>query len=143
MKLNQATDYAFRLILYFSTLPEGTKVSATELSQNQHIPKRFLLKIMRNLILAGIIKSYRGVDGGFSLQRKPSAITLFDIIAAVEGEPELLRCLPNMENCTRDCAGMCAVYDVFREIQQELIQHLQRIDFEFLEKQEHTTDIRV
>jgi Rrf2 family protein len=143
MKLNQATDYAFRIILYFSTLPEETKVSGTELSQNQHIPKRFLLKIMRNLIAAGIIKSYRGVDGGFALQRAPSAITLFDIIAAVEGEPELLRCLPNMENCTRNCAGMCAVYDVFREIQQELIQQLQHIDFESLEKQEHRTDMRV
>lgn len=143
MKLNQATDYAFRIILYFSTLPAGTKVSGTELSQNQHIPKRFLLKIMRNLIAAEIIKSYRGVDGGFALQRTPSAITLFDIIEAVEGEPELLRCLPNMEHCTRNCAGMCAVYDVFRDIQQEFIQQLQSINFESLEKQEHIADIHI
>ena len=61
MRLNQATDYAFRMVLYLASLPEGTKITGAALAEKQNIPERFLLKIMRNLTAAGIMKSYRGV----------------------------------------------------------------------------------
>ena len=86
MRLNQATDYAFRMVLYLASLPEGTKITGAALAEKQNIPERFLLKIMRSLTKAGIMKSYRGVEGGFALQRAPKDITLFDIIDAVEGQ---------------------------------------------------------
>ena len=49
MRLNQATDYAFRMVLYLSGLPEGTKITGAALAEKQNIPERFLLKIMRSL----------------------------------------------------------------------------------------------
>ena len=58
MRLNQATDYAFRMVLYLASLPEGTKITGAALAEKQNIPERFLLKIMRNLTAAGIMKSY-------------------------------------------------------------------------------------
>ena len=64
MRLNQATDYAFRMVLYLASLPEGTKITGAALAEKQNIPERFLLKIMRSLTKAGIMKSYRGVEGG-------------------------------------------------------------------------------
>lgn len=70
MKLNQATDYAFRMVLHMSLLPNGTKITGGELAKAQKIPDRFLLKIMRNLISGNIMQSFRGVDGGFALARK-------------------------------------------------------------------------
>ena len=80
MKLNQATDYAFRMVLHMALLPSGSKITGAVLAEQELIPERFLLKIMRSLIAAGIMKSFRGVDGGFALNRSPQEISLLDVI---------------------------------------------------------------
>lgn len=136
MRLNQATDYAFRMVLYLASLPEGTKITGAALAEKQNIPERFLLKIMRSLTAAGIMKSYRGIEGGFALQRAPRDITLFDIIEAVEGQTELQRCLHDMGTCTRGCSGMCSIYAAFADIQRDLAKKLKSIHFEDLARQE-------
>lgn len=136
MRLNQATDYAFRMVLYLAALPEGTKITGAALAEKQNIPERFLLKIMRSLTAAGVMKSYRGVEGGFALQRAPKDITLFDIIEAVEGQTELQRCLHDMGSCTRGCSGICSIYAAFADIQRDLAKKLKSINFEDLAKQE-------
>ena len=76
LKFNQATDYAFRIILYMSTLPFGTRKVGAELAKTSKIPERFLLKIMRYLVNAKLLHSYRGVDGGMTLAKKPKDISL-------------------------------------------------------------------
>ena len=81
-------------------------------------------------------KSYRGVEGGFALQRAPKDITLFDIIDAVEGQTELQRCLHDIGSCSRGCSGMCSIYAAFADIQRDLAARLKSIDFETLAKQE-------
>ena len=91
MKLNQATDYAFRMVLHMALLPSGSKITGAVLAEQELIPERFLLKIMRSLIAAGIMKSFRGVDGGFALNRSPQEISLLDVIRAVEGDAYLQR----------------------------------------------------
>ncbi len=60
MKLNQATDYAFRAVLYLSKLSPGEVVEARIIAEQEHIPMRFMLKILRMLTQAGIVESYRG-----------------------------------------------------------------------------------
>lgn len=89
MKLNQATDYAFRMVLHMALLPSGSKITGAVLAEHELIPERFWLKIMRSLIAAGIMKSFRGVDGGFALNRSPQEISLLDVIRAVEGDAYL------------------------------------------------------
>ncbi|WP_337947632.1 Rrf2 family transcriptional regulator, partial [Megasphaera sp.] len=116
--------------------PEGTKITGAALAEKQNIPERFLLKIMRSLTKAGIMKSYRGVEGGFALQRAPKDITLFDIIDAVEGQTELQRCLHDIGSCSRGCSGMCSIYAAFADIQRDLAARLKSINFETLAKQE-------
>ena len=133
LKFNQATDYAFRIILYMSTLPFGTrKVGA---------PERFLLKIMRYLVNAKLLHSYRGVDGGFSLAKKPKDINLYDVVTAVEGDTYLQHCLYDSESCSRGCHGQCAVQEAVGKIQAVLIEELQKVDFETLAKRERSIHI--
>ena len=129
MRLNQATDYAFRMVLYLATCPEGTKITGAALAEKQNIPERFLLKIMRSLTAADIMKSYRGVEGGFALQRDPKDITLYDVIDAVEGQTQLQRCLADPDACTRGCGGMCSLYNAFEEIQNDLAAKLKSVNF--------------
>jgi Rrf2 family protein len=49
------------------------------------MPERFLLQILRNLVTHGILRSTRGVDGGYSLVRSPDQISLLEVIEAIEG----------------------------------------------------------
>jgi Rrf2 family protein len=49
------------------------------------MPERFLLQILRSMVTHGILQSTRGVEGGYSLARAASSITLLDIVESVEG----------------------------------------------------------
>ena len=49
------------------------------------MPERFLLQILRNLVTHGILRSTRGVEGGYTLMKPPEEISLLDIIEAIEG----------------------------------------------------------
>ena len=49
------------------------------------MPERFLLQILRNLVAHGILESTRGVDGGYTLERRPEDISLLEVIEAIDG----------------------------------------------------------
>ena len=138
MKLNQATDYAFRMVLHMAMLPSGTKITGAVLAEQELIPERFLLKIMRSLIAAGIMKSFRGVDGGFALNRDPQEISLLDVIRAVEGDAYLQRCLYDVGSCSKSCNGHCAINEAMGTIQHQLIGQLKEVNFKILAQREQT-----
>lgn len=133
MKLNQATDYAFRAIIFLAGLPEGKVVEAQAISQKEVIPMRFLLKIMPSLIRAGIVRSQRGVRGGYALDRKPSEITLLDVVEAIEGSVHINRCLEDYDYCSKKGAPACQVHQTLEQIQEKLVGELRKHSFdEFL-----------
>ena len=136
MKLNQATDYAFRMVLHMALLPSGSKITGAVLAEQELIPERFLLKIMRSLIAAGIMKSFRGVDGGFALNRSPQEISLLDVIIAVEGDAYLQRCLYDVGSCSKSCKGHCAINEAMGVIQHQLVNQLEAVNFKTLAQRE-------
>ncbi|WP_078060272.1 Rrf2 family transcriptional regulator [Desulfotomaculum copahuensis] len=129
MRLNQATDYAFRAVLHLAQLPPGEVVEAQVIAGRECIPIRFLLKILRLLTKAGIVNSHRGVGGGYALARSPEKITLLDVLTAVEGPVRINRCLVDPEFCSRQGPPHCAVHNALRAIQTTLIQQFQSYNF--------------
>ena len=134
MKLNQATDYAFRAILHLSRLPRGEVVEAKIIAEEEHIPIRFLLKIFRLLTRAGIVESYRGVSGGYALSRAPKEITIKDVVEAVEGPVRINRCLIDPEECNKRSTSRCPLHRALFSIQQTLENELEKYNFEALSK---------
>lgn len=120
MNINQATDYAFRAVLYLAGKPAGEMVEAQSIALEQVVPMRFLLKIMPSLIKAGIVKSQRGVGGGYALARSPEDISLLDILVAIEGPIFLNRCLIDEDYCSRHAAPHCLVHEALADIQARL-----------------------
>lgn len=141
MKFNQATDYAFRIMLHMASIPYGTRKVGAELAKTSNIPERFLLKIMRYLVNAKLLHSYRGVDGGFALAKKPKDISLLDVVTAIEGDTYLQHCLYDADSCSRGCHGQCAVQESIGRIQNILIEELKAVDFETLAKRERSIHI--
>ena len=136
MKLNQATDYAFRMVLHMALLPSGSKITGAVLAEQELIPERFLLKIIRSLIAAGIMKSFRGVDGAFGMNRSPQEISLLDVIRAVEGDAYLQRCLYDVGSCSKSCKGHCAINEAMGVIQHQLVNQLEAVNFTNLAQRE-------
>lgn len=124
MQLNQATDYAFRAMLHLAARPPGTVVSTQTLAASEAIPPRFLLKIMRPLSQAGLIRPHRGADGGFSLARPAAEVSLLDIIEALEGPLAIHRCLGEREACNRHCTDECPVHAALAGLQKQLADGL-------------------
>ena len=120
MNINQATDYAFRAVLYLAGQPLGEMVEAQAIAHRQVVPMRFLLKIMPSLIKAGIVKSQRGVGGGYALARSPEDISLLDVLVAIEGPIFLNRCLIDESYCSRHAAPECLVHQALSDIQKRL-----------------------
>ena len=129
MNINQATDYALRAVLYLANKPRGEAVEAHEIALRQVVPMRFLLKIMPSLVKSGIIKSKRGVGGGYYLAKDPKDISFLDVVEAVEGPVTINRCLADVAYCSRQGAPNCGVHRALGGIQEKLVAELKRHNF--------------
>jgi Rrf2 family protein len=98
--------------------PDGQVVSKQEICRTQEITPGFLVKIMQPLIDKGLVKSYRGVTGGFSLGRSPKEISLWDTIAVVQGPILLNKCTIRGGACSRD--KTCPVHPVWLKARNDL-----------------------
>lgn len=132
MRLNQATDYAFRAVLYLSLLSPGQVVEAKVISEDEHIPMRFVLKILGTLSQAGIVRSYRGMKGGYALARPPAEITMLDVIEAMEGPIRINRCLISPEECNKRYTSKCPIHRALYNAQEALRDQFRRYNFEAL-----------
>jgi Rrf2 family protein len=85
MKLSRTVSYAVQATLQLAKNESSEPVPCSQLASAGNMPERFLLQILRNLVTHGILRSTRGVDGGYSLSRSPETVSLLDVIEAIEG----------------------------------------------------------
>ncbi|MER6462935.1 Rrf2 family transcriptional regulator [Streptomyces sp. NPDC093272] len=85
MRISARADYAVRAVLELAVRQDDGPVKAEELAGAQDIPHKFLEGILGDLRRAGIVDSRRGGGGGYRLARAASAITVADLIRAVDG----------------------------------------------------------
>jgi Rrf2 family protein len=85
MKLSRTVIYALQAACQLGVAGQDIPVPSKKLAEAGNMPDRFLLQILRNLVSHGLLRSTRGVIGGYTLARTPEEISLLDIIEAVEG----------------------------------------------------------
>src|SRR4051812_9652202 len=85
MKLSRTVSYAVRATLQLAQLSAQGPVPCSKLAAEGKMPERFLLQILRNLVTHGILRSTRGVDGGYALVKPANEISLLEVIEAIEG----------------------------------------------------------
>lgn len=84
MRITAKVDYAVRAMAELAAAPDGP-VTADALAERQAIPPKFLENILADLRRGGLVRSQRGADGGYRLARPAEAVTVADVIRAVEG----------------------------------------------------------
>jgi len=85
MHISAKTDYAMRAMLVLADAPDGTWVKAEVISEQQHLPRKFLEAILSDLRRARLVESLRGADGGYRLAKPASKIFVADVMRAVDG----------------------------------------------------------
>lgn len=114
MKISQKCRYAIRGVFELARQGAGKRpVSATKVALAQHIPRRFMEMIFNELKHARIIKSIRGTQGGYLLNRKPAKISLGEIMRLAEGPLDLVECVSAKETCP--FMGACAFMETWEE----------------------------
>ncbi len=85
MKLSRTVSYALQATLQLAQSESVAPIPCSRLASDGKMPERFLLQILRNLVAHGILRSTRGVDGGYTLERAPADISLLEVIEAIDG----------------------------------------------------------
>lgn len=108
MRLSNLADYAVVTMTAAARHCGGGRVSASELAAETGIPAPTVQKVVSKLTAAGLLRSIRGAKGGLQLARPAAAITLADIVEAIEGPIALAACV---DDAAQECGleQNCAV----------------------------------
>ena len=130
LHLTRKGDYAIRGMVYLAMKPMDRMSLISEMASAIDVSQTLLAKTFQNLSKVGLVKSYRGVGGGFMLGRPAEEISLLSIVEAVEGPIVLNRCLLRPGTCGRDAE--CTVHPVWREVQEKMRETLGNVTLKHL-----------
>ncbi len=119
MQIPRRVDYGLRAAIYLSTQDPDRSCSIAEISKHQGVPRKFLEKIIQDLIHSGLVKSKRGPDGGYTLARSPREISFQDVIEALEGPIAVNVCMDQHLSC--DHLPRCTMLGVWNEVQRKVV----------------------
>ena len=121
MQISRKIDYALRAVIHLARRDDRRPSSVAEIALREGVPKKFLEKIIQDLIHHGLVHSTRGAQGGYTLARAPEMITFKDVIEAIEGPVSINVCVG--ENGDHECAKFpnCGMLWVWKEAQKRMM----------------------
>jgi FeS assembly SUF system regulator len=99
LRMTRITDYSIVVLARLAT-GHGAWVKSADLAAATRLPQPTVAKILKTLARSGVLKSRRGADGGYALARPAEAISLVEIIEAMEGPLAITECSqPGVSAC--------------------------------------------
>ena len=119
MLITRASEYAILSLIVLSK--NSSPMDSETLSRELSIPKSFLAKILQSLARKGILKSFKGVNGGFVLDKEAKNINMLDVMSAVEGKaPAVFECSPSIHDCPSNRATLCNIWPFLNKLQGKI-----------------------
>ena len=118
MILPQTAIYALRAMAVLANLAPGESIRSRELAERAELPAHYVSKVMRRLVVGGLVESQKGHGGGFKLSRAPDRIEFQAILHAMDVEIELGRCVFHYRAC--DARNPCQLHDAWATLQDAL-----------------------
>ncbi|MBK6725828.1 MAG: SUF system Fe-S cluster assembly regulator [Xanthomonadales bacterium] len=113
LRVSKLTDYATVLMAALADDPD-TVASASELAERAGIELPTVSKLLKQLATAGLVESRRGVNGGYRLAHAADAISVLDIVTAIEGPIGMTECSLHEGSC--DHETHCLIQHNWRRI---------------------------
>jgi len=121
---SRTAEYAVRAMVFLANQPPGRLTGAREVSEAEQIPGAFLWKILQNLARRKLIRSFKGVRGGYELARPAAEITLEDIVEATDGQDVVTGCVLGLAECSEE--NPCPLHNSWRDIKAKLTEMLEQ-----------------
>ena len=118
MIITRATEYSIRAVLHLASRYPAEVVSKQEICDAEGVTPAFLTKILQPLIRSGLVRSKRGVAGGFALARNPDKVTLLNVMQAVDEPLTLNLCLLEGHQCERECT--CPIHCLWAKAREKI-----------------------
>lgn len=139
MKLSRKAEYAMRALLAMARSPEISTFSIQDIASSERIPLKFLEQILLVLKNGGLLRSKRGVGGGYQFQKTPLRITLGEVIQLIDGPFEPIPCASaavSGGSCECGIVGGCGLGQVFGGLRSTVNDWLQNMTLgDVLEKE--------
>lgn len=100
--LPKTAEYALRAAVWLARSPEQTE-SAESLAERTQVPRRYLHKVLQDLVRAELVRSQSGPGGGYALAKAPAKITILDVVNAVAPLERIRHCPLGLPSHTRLC----------------------------------------
>lgn len=100
--LPKTAEYALRAAVWLANDPGQTE-SADQLAEQTKVPRRYLHKVLQDLVRAGLVRSQSGPGGGYALALEPEKITILDVVNAVAPLERIRQCPLGLPSHTRLC----------------------------------------
>lgn len=113
LRVTRLTDYATLLLTVLAATPDAVH-SATALAERTHLELSTVSKVLKSLAQGGLVEGLRGVNGGYRMARSPQAISLFEIVEAIEGPLEMTECSGDHSRCEHE--PHCSVAPHWRQV---------------------------
>jgi Rrf2 family iron-sulfur cluster assembly transcriptional regulator len=124
MLFSKSAEYGIRAMTFLAALPPGRLAGAREISEAEQIPMPFLWKILQTLAKRRLIRSFKGLRGGYELALPPDRLTLNMILEAIDNTDRLGRCVLGLSNCSDENA--CPLHATWKELRENMNDMLQR-----------------
>jgi FeS assembly SUF system regulator len=98
--LSKLADYGVIVATHLAAFPER-QVNAATVAAETRLPQATVAKVLKALAHAGLVTAARGVSGGYRLARSASAISVAEVVAAIDGDIGLTQCSVHVEECAR------------------------------------------
>src|SRR5512137_238019 len=128
MKLSTKGRYGVRLMLDLALHNGEGPVLLKDIAKRQGISEKYLWNLINPLKAVGLVHSIRGAHGGYKLAKKPSEISLKDIMRVLEGSLCLVDCVETPSACER--SPSCISRDVWCEASQNFLKTLEAMTLE-------------
>jgi Rrf2 family protein len=123
MVFSRTTEYALRAMTFLAMQPAGKLAGARAISDAEHIPMPFLWKILHTLARQRLIRSFKGIHGGYELARPSNEITVHSVVFASDGTDFAGHCVLGLPECGEENA--CPLHDTWKKIRRSMTDMLE------------------
>jgi Rrf2 family protein len=122
LRLSKKADYALMAMKHLATRSDAASASAREIAEQYDIPIELMAKVLQRLARRGLLTSHQGTRGGYRLSKPAGAISVADIIQAIDGPLTVTACSTEAENCGQ--FAKCSVRDPLWRIKDRILSAL-------------------
>ncbi len=120
LQISRKIEYGLRAMSFLASVPGDQPVPFREIARRMQVPQSFLAKIMKVLVLRGLVRATRGAHGGYALMRPAREISFLEVIEAVEGPLRVSLCETHAGSCR--ASDTCTMYGVWMQGREKMLE---------------------